>query len=126
MENKSASNWRKAPPENELFFEEILKEHPDAEKRRMFGYPCAFIHGNMFFGLFQESVFLRLSESDRVEIIRSGEAALFEPMPGKPMKEYVALSPITVSDEEKFKNWFSKSITYAASLPEKVKKGGKK
>jgi TfoX/Sxy family transcriptional regulator of competence genes len=126
MENKSASSWRKAPPENELFFEEILKEHPDAEKRRMFGYPCAFTHGNMFFGLFQESVFLRLSETDRVEIIQRGEAALFEPMPGRPMKEYVALSPVAVSDEEKFKNWFLKSHIYAASLPEKVKKGGEK
>ncbi len=126
MDNKSASSWQKASPENEIFFEEILKEHPDAEKRRMFGYPCAFIHGNMFFGLFQESVFLRLSEFDRAEIIQRGEATLFEPMPGRPMKEYVALSPTAVSDDEKFKNWFSKSHTYAASLPEKVKKGGKK
>ena len=126
MDNKSASSWQKAPPENEIFFEEILKEHPDAEKRRMFGYPCAFIHGNMFFGLFQESVFLRLSEFDRAEIIQRGEATLFEPMPGRPMKEYVALSPIAVSDEEIFKNWFSKSHAYAASLPEKVKKGEKK
>jgi TfoX/Sxy family transcriptional regulator of competence genes len=126
MDKKSASSWQKAPPDNEIFFEKILKEHPDAEKRRMFGYPCAFIHGNMFFGLFQVSVFLRLSETDRVEIIQRGEATHFEPMPGRPMKEYVALSPIAVSDEEKFKNWFTKSLIYAASLPEKVKKGGEK
>ena len=50
MDNKSASSWQKAPPENEIFFEEVLKEHPDAEKRRMFGYPCAFIHGDVFSG----------------------------------------------------------------------------
>jgi TfoX/Sxy family transcriptional regulator of competence genes len=126
MDKKSASSWRKAPPENEKFFEEILKAHPDAEKRRMFGYPCAFIHGNMFFGLFQESVFLRLSEIDRVEIIQHGEATFFEPIPGRPMKEYVALLFNAVSDREKFEAWFTKSNAYVASLPEKVKKGGKK
>jgi TfoX/Sxy family transcriptional regulator of competence genes len=126
MDKKSDSSWQKAPPENEIFFEKILKEHPDVEKRRMFGYPCAFIHCNMFFGLFQESVFLRISETDRVEIIQQGEATLFEPMPGRPMREYVALSSIAVSDEEKFKNWFSKSLIYAASLPKKIKKGEKK
>jgi TfoX/Sxy family transcriptional regulator of competence genes len=103
-----------------------MKEHPDADKRRMFGYPCAFLRGNMFFGLFQESVFLRLSETDRIEIIQRGEAALFEPMPGRPMKEYVALSTDAVSDRDKFKIWFTKSHAYAASLPEKVKNGGKK
>jgi len=103
-----------------------LKEHPDTEKRRMFGYPCAFLHGNMFFGLFQDSVFLRLSETDRVDIFQLGEGVFFEPMPGRPMKEYVALSPVAVSDQEKFKNWFTKSLTYTESLPQRVKKGEKK
>jgi len=126
MDKNSTSSWRKAPPESEIFFEEILKDHPDTEKRRMFGYPCAFLHGNMFFGLFQDSMFLRLSETDRVDIIQLGEGVHFEPMPGRPMKEYVALSPGAVSDQEKFNNWFTKSHAYAASLPQKVKKGGKK
>jgi TfoX/Sxy family transcriptional regulator of competence genes len=126
MEKKLSSSWRKAPPENEIFFEEIMKEHPDTDKRRMFGYPCAFLRGNMFFGLFQESVFLRLSETDRVEIIQRGEASLFEPMPGRPMKEYVALSTNAFSDRDEFRIWFTKSHAYAVSLPEKVKNGGKK
>jgi len=29
----------------------------------VFGYPCAFVNGNMFAGLFQTELFVRLSES---------------------------------------------------------------
>ncbi len=43
------SAWKKAPQENIDFFNDVLEKHPEVEKRKMFGYPCAFMGGNMFF-----------------------------------------------------------------------------
>jgi TfoX/Sxy family transcriptional regulator of competence genes len=120
------SNWKKAPAENIDFFDKILVNHPDVEKRKMFGYPCAFLRGNMFFGLFEDSFFLRLSEEDRARIITLNLAAPFEPLPGRVMKEYVALSTEAVSGSDIFQTWFEKSIGFTARLPVKPKKAGKK
>ena len=126
MEKKSESAWKKAPPENEEFFNRVLAGCEGVEKRRMFGYPCAFTGGNMFFGLFSEEFFLRLAEKDRLQILSGGQAVPFEPLPGRVMKEYVSLAGGVVSDESVFQTWFKKSLVYASNLPEKVKKGGKK
>jgi TfoX/Sxy family transcriptional regulator of competence genes len=126
MEKNMPSHWKKASPEKVDFFYQVLKNHPDVEKRKMFGYPCAFIRGNMFFGLFEDSIFLRLSENDRQEILASGEGAAFEPLPGRVMKEYMTLSPKTTSNSTAFEAWFSKSWEFTSSLPPKEKKGGKK
>jgi TfoX/Sxy family transcriptional regulator of competence genes len=120
------ATWKKAPQQNVDFFNKFLEDYPDVEKRKMFGYPCAFLGGNMFFGLFEETYFLRLPEGEREKINSLHQAAPFEPIPGRIMKEYVALSSEVVSEGKAFRNWFEKSIRYAASLPAKEKKGGKK
>ena len=34
-------------------------------REKMSGYPCAFVNGNLFTGLFKQSTIFRLSSSDR-------------------------------------------------------------
>jgi TfoX/Sxy family transcriptional regulator of competence genes len=58
-------------------FEHLVPEAAGVEKRKMFGYPCSFVKGNMFMGLFQESMILRLSEKDREALLRLGQARQF-------------------------------------------------
>jgi hypothetical protein len=50
--------WRESPPELVETFDTVLP--PPAERRLMFGYPAAFVNGNMFMGLWQEHLVLRL------------------------------------------------------------------
>ena len=57
----------------------------------MFGYPCAFVNGNMFAGLFQDRIFVRLSPDDRSGLDRTHGAIDFEPMPRRPMKAYAVV-----------------------------------
>ncbi len=40
--------WIKAPPEMIELFAASLPLDPATERRTMFGYPCAFVNGNMF------------------------------------------------------------------------------
>ena len=49
-----------------------------------------FVNRNMFVGVFGSDVFVRLSEADRVQILEEG-ASVFEPIHGRPMKEYVTM-----------------------------------
>src|SRR5713226_7069363 len=71
--------WRKSPEELVTTFESVMPAAP-AVMRNMFGFPAGFIHGNMFMGLHQENMILRLSEGTdfrRFEIdhIEPGSAA---------------------------------------------------
>jgi TfoX/Sxy family transcriptional regulator of competence genes len=83
--------WAKAPDELKSLLEEVMKGF-DCEKRLMFGYPAYFINSNMFVGLFQDQLFVRLSEQ-HVEELRAAHHVLsnLEPMPGRPMKDYYVL-----------------------------------
>lgn len=97
------------------------------QKKKMFGYPVYFLNGNMFTGIHQDNIILRLSDSDRTTILAAeGDAAPFEPMPGRPMKEYVVLLEPIRSDPEKLEGWLNRSYTYVSSLPPKEAKSKSK
>jgi hypothetical protein len=42
--------WKKSPPALVERFEAIVPALSGAERRKMFGYPAAFVGGNMFAG----------------------------------------------------------------------------
>jgi len=92
---------------------------PPAAQRKVFGYPTAFINGNMFFGIFGENMFLRLPKDLQQKMIESGGRA-FEPMPGRPMREYIVLPDSVVGNRGELKGWIAKSLAYARELPIKA------
>lgn len=92
------------------------------EARRMFGYPCLFINGNMFAGLFETGLFLRLPEAERKEFLRLKGATRFEPLPGRVMREYVVAPPALAGQPEELKVWLHKALAYGSTLPEKSRK----
>jgi hypothetical protein len=113
--------WRKSPPELVALFETVLPG-PPAEKRLMFGYPAGFVGGNMFCGLHQENMVLRLGDDDRARFLTLAGAATFEPMPGKPMREYVIVPPALLHDAASLRPWIARALSHGSSLPPKAKK----
>lgn len=118
--------WVKSPPELVGFFESLTAAFPAAQKKKMFGYPCIFMNGNLTAGLFQDRMMLRLAEADRDLFLRQSGTRVFEPMPGRPMKEYVEASPALLRDARKLGEWLERSVRYAQSLRPKVKKAPSK
>ena len=113
--------WKKAPEELVQFLAEKMRP-VNCEYSKMFGYPAYFINGNMFAGIHGETLFLRLSDADVKKIIETHKGvALFEPMPGRPMRGYVAVSKPFYSDGSLFEEWLEKSVRYVSSLPPKKK-----
>lgn len=74
----------------------------------------------MFTGLYQSSMILKLSDADRAEFMKINGAASFDPMPGKPMREYVVIPNSIIGQEELLDTWLGRSLKYAASLPPKA------
>jgi len=94
-----------------------------AQKRLMFGCPTYSVNGNMFTGVHQSDIFIRLAKGDRQSFLDSfDEAAPFEPVAGRIMKEYVVVPPAVYDNHEIFRSWLVKAIKYAAALPPKLAK----
>ena len=116
--------FEKSPPWLVELFAEALAGTP-GERRQMFGYPCGFLNGQLFSGLFASSMFVRLGEPDRNELLAREGAGVFDPMGGRPMREYVVLPHTVLDDVGELHRWLSRSAAYAAALPPK-KSSGKK
>ena len=114
--------WKPAPAEAVAAFEAATSGLPDAEPRKMFGYSCVFARGNMFAGLHEAGMLLRLPEEQRAEFLRFKGAKLFEPMPGRVMREYVAVPKVLLDSPERLRAWVEKSLAYVSSLPPKPKR----
>ncbi len=118
--------WKKPSPE----LIELLGRRMQAfatTKKAMFGSPVYFVNDQMVTGVHQDNVFLRLSDADRDAFKgQFKNAAAFEPIKGRVMKEYVVVQPQVYGDEPAFKHWVERSMEYARSLPPKAKNPKKK
>ena len=112
--------WKPAPAEWIRVFGEAVGDLPDAEQRKMFGYPAAFVRGNMFAGLHESGLVLRLPDSEREKLLKRVGAKPFEPMPGRPMREYVVAPDDFVAQPAQVKAWLRKAFEYGSSLPPKA------
>lgn len=93
----------------------------------MFGFPAYFANNNILAGIFEDDLFIRLSEPYRKEIIsKFDEVMPFEPIKGRIMKEYVVLPDSIYNDQEKFHEWLNRSFDFVSFLPQKKAKSNKK
>ena len=115
--------WKPAPGEAVVAFEAATSGLPGAEPRKMFGYSCVFAKGNMFAGLHEAGMVLRLPDEQRAEFLRLKGAEQFEPMPGRVMREYVIVPKVLLNVPDQLRVCVEKSLAYVLSLPAKPKKG---
>ncbi|HEX5012595.1 MAG TPA: TfoX/Sxy family protein [Candidatus Limnocylindrales bacterium] len=118
MAERKTPSFAKSPPELIERFTAILGGYPEAERRKMFGYPAAFVGGNMATGLFADQWVVRLPE-DEIEAAKADGARGFEPMPGKPMKAFVVIPATDVDDDAAIRAWVEQGIALARSMPPK-------
>jgi TfoX/Sxy family transcriptional regulator of competence genes len=100
-------------------FRTVVPDDARVTVRPMFGSVAAFAGGQMFMCLFGDELFFRLGEPERVELLAAGGGPL-EPMPGRPMREYVAL-PDWQGHRATAHEWAGRSLSYALSLGPKKK-----
>ena len=116
--------WKKSPAELVAAFERLVPAG-GVERRQMFGYPAAFVAGNMFAGLHEDRFVLRLDEAGCAEAKRLG-ATDFEPMPGRAMKGWVVLPSRFLADDAQGSRWIDRAHRHVATMPAKKKKAPKR
>ena len=111
--------WQPAPEALVRLFQDSAAGLPRATVKKMFGYPAAFVNGNMFAGVFRDQVFLRLSPEDRA---RLDGAQPFEPMPGRTMREYVVAPSGLLGSRDGLVEWLGNALRHTRTLPPKAAK----
>jgi TfoX/Sxy family transcriptional regulator of competence genes len=111
----SMPKWQAAPPQLVQIFERALQAFPEAVPKKMFGYPAAFVGGQLFAGLHQHSLILRLPADDRATLLERPGRPVFEPMPGRPMREYVVVPPTVIQSPEQLTDWFARALNCTRS-----------
>jgi TfoX/Sxy family transcriptional regulator of competence genes len=118
----AAMKWKKSPPKLVEFITERMS-FEDCEPRKMFGYPCYFKNNNMFIGLYQDNLVLRLSIEDKEAMMKKNKDVLpFTPLPGRTMKEYIVVPERIYSNKKAFDALLAKSMKFVLSIPPKEKK----
>ncbi|HEY5974748.1 MAG TPA: TfoX/Sxy family protein [Geobacteraceae bacterium] len=113
--------WPANNPATVSRLEEALRPFP-CSRRQMFGCPVYFAGDNMLAGVHADRVFLRLAVDDRADLLAAWPGTVpFEPLPGRPMREYLSLPPALVADPAALNHWLARGHAYVATLPPKPK-----
>ena len=110
--------WTPAPQEWIDAFDGALPE--GVERRKMFGYPAAFVNGNMAAGLHRDDLVLKLEEKDRAALMKAGGKPFV--VMGRTMGAFVVAPSDFKNKPGDLKKWLGRSVAYAKSLPAKAKK----
>jgi TfoX/Sxy family transcriptional regulator of competence genes len=111
--------FTKSPPELIARFDAVAARFPEAERRKMFGYPALFVGGNLVTGLFADAWMIRLPDDARGELLELPGASDFEVMPGRVMKGYATLPEDVVADDARLDGWVRRALEYGMTLPPK-------
>jgi hypothetical protein len=111
--------FEKSPPELVDRFDAIAERHPEAQRKKMFGYPALFVGGNLVTGLFADRWMIRLAPDDLAEIVALPGGGPFEPMAGRTMKGYATVPKDVVADDTAIDAWVGRSIAFGGTLKPK-------
>ncbi len=103
-------------------FRSVVPEAPGVEVKPMFANLGAFVNGNMFAGLFGESVGVRLpDEAVREQLLAIDGTGPYGPAE-RPMGGYVALPDAWRDEPDRLSEWIGVALEEVAAMPPKVKK----
>jgi TfoX/Sxy family transcriptional regulator of competence genes len=106
-------------------FEKLVPGDAAVERRKMFGCACAFVGGNMFVGVHEDRLILRLDEARRTQLLEQGLVEPFSPM-GRTMREYVAVETAAQRPAKELAALAREAFAFASRLPAKVKRKTKR
>ncbi|MCB9685047.1 MAG: TfoX/Sxy family protein [Alphaproteobacteria bacterium] len=103
-------------------FAGVFPHDARAVSTKWFGAPCGTVNDNMFAGVFEQGIALRLGE-DRVQELAGAHEGLvpFSPM-GRRWQGYAHADAATWRGTDELKGWVLEALEYTATLPPKEKK----
>jgi TfoX/Sxy family transcriptional regulator of competence genes len=112
-------SWGKSSESMVALFEWLLPDDPRVERRIMFGCPMGFANGNLFLGLHEDRLLIRLADDDHEVLVKEHKAKAFEPMPGRKSGKTLVVPEPIAGEPKALRAWFEKALAHALSLPPK-------
>ncbi len=122
-----ADKWPNMDKELEERIDGLVGAMP-LRRKKMFGTSAWFLESNdqMIAGVWGDGIMVRVGETDAGTLMESGEAEQFDPMGGRPMREYVYLDSARIAEDSDLVEWVERAAAFTSSMPAKKKKSRKK
>lgn len=109
-----------------MAFDELLADRIRAalarkrgiEERKMFGCLCFLLDGHALAGVWKDRLIARLGCEEGETAMREPHVRAFD-ITGKPMRNWVAVEPEAVADDQHLNAWVERAITFVQTLPKK-------
>lgn len=98
---------------------DILARRRKVEEKKMFGCVCFFLNGNALAGVWKDRLIARLGPGDGEAALREQHVRAFD-ITGKPMRNWVAVEPEGVEDDDQLEEWIQRAVKFVKSLPRKT------
>ena len=98
--------------------QKIAAQEKGIFSRKMFGGVCHLLNGNIFCGLYNGHLILRLGEKGATEALRSSFVRPLD-ITGRPMKGWVMVAPDGWGDDDMLTAWIDEAKKFVATLQKK-------
>src|SRR3954469_6486556 len=88
------------------------------EEKKMFGCICFFLDGNALAGVWKDRLIARLGPDEGEAALRAPHARAFD-ITGRPMRNWVAVGPKGVEDDDQLRAWIERATKFVRTLPKK-------
>jgi TfoX/Sxy family transcriptional regulator of competence genes len=96
----------------------FVSDWKDTLQKNMFGGVCYLLKGNMFCGVYKDSLILRLGEDRAKRALTMPSVRPFD-ITGKPMKGWVMVGQDGFRSDEDLERWLAEAREFAGQLPPK-------
>ena len=90
---------------------DALARRRNIEERKMFGCVCFLLHGNALAGVWKDRLIARLGPDEGEGALREPHVRAFD-ITGRPMKNWVAVEPEGVEDDDQLKGWIERAVKF--------------
>ena len=95
-----------------------LKQWRNMEKKKMFGGVCYLLKGNMAFGIYKDSLIVRMDKDQGEQSLKDRNVKPFD-ITGRPMAGWVMVQEAGWKSAAGLAKWMEVGKRYSLSLPEK-------
>src|SRR5262245_56497377 len=95
-----------------------LARRKSVEEKKMFGCICFLFGGNALAGVWKDRLIARLGPDEGEEALREPHVRAFD-ITGRPMRNWVAVGPEGVENDDQLKGWIERATKFVRTLPKK-------
>lgn len=97
---------------------ELLADEPGLTSKKMFGGYAFLLDGNMCAGVERDRLIARVPPDEYQRALAEPNVVVF-PSPDRPMRNWVAVQPEAIAEDDDLARWVKSGVAIARSLPPK-------